>query len=444
MKRAAAVIAALVIAGAAGGGAYYQLIYRNKDSAQEGRVSSQSENAVYVDSVRAIAGLGSGTGLIERFAGIVEPQQTWSAKIENDKTVKETYVKEGDSVKEGDKLFTYDTKEDEDKLAQDEIDLERLQNDIETSKARLEQLNKEKSKAKQDDQLTYTTQILSEENVIKQDEYEIKTKELEISQLKEAIKRADVTSDLEGVVKSVASLSGSSSANGNESDAYITIMAVGDYRVKGTVNEQNIGSIFEGMPMLVFSRVDGQSWSGEITQIKRDAGQSNASDSYGDTSDSGTSSTNYPFYVELESSDGLILGQHVYLEADEGQHEARDGIWIPDYYINDEEDNGSAWVWAASDDNQLEMRDIIVGEYDTELGTYEILQGLDEDDYITTPADYLEAGLPVIYMDDAQYAGGTYDVNQDGDYWDGSLEEDWDYDEFVYEEETYEEETYEE
>lgn len=32
-------------------------------------------------------------------------------------------------------------------------------------------------------------------------------------------------------------------------------------------------------------------------------------------------STSYPFYVELESSEGLLLGQHVYIEQDNGLEE---------------------------------------------------------------------------------------------------------------------------
>ena len=35
---------------------------------------------------------------------------------------------------------------------------------------------------------------------------------------------------------------------------------------------------------------------------------------YGMASDEMTASSKYPFYVELDSTEGLILGQHVYLE----------------------------------------------------------------------------------------------------------------------------------
>ena len=71
--------------------------------------SSDSGDLVYVDSVTSIMGLGSGTGQLNRFAGVVEPQKTVTIKQSSDKKVKECYVKEGDEVKKGQKLFIYDT-----------------------------------------------------------------------------------------------------------------------------------------------------------------------------------------------------------------------------------------------------------------------------------------------------------------------------------------------
>ncbi|MDD3796629.1 MAG: efflux RND transporter periplasmic adaptor subunit, partial [Lachnospiraceae bacterium] len=320
MKKPIAVLLVLVLAGGASAGVYYHWFYKGAGSSTSGeRVSSDSENAVYVDSVSVLAGLGSGNGLIQRYAGVIEPQQTWEVKLENDRTVKECYVKEGDEVKEGQKLFIYDTTDDEDKLAQAQIDLERCQNEIDTSTARKAQLEKEKKSASADDQLTYTTQILTEENTIKKSQYEYKSKELEIEQLKTTIANAVISSELAGVVKSIND-PGSNSSNSDSSDsAYITVLEVGDYRVKGTVNEQNKDQIYDGMEMIVHSRVDESvTWHGTISEINLDKGESNTNSNSGfysgSSSDNGTSSTNYPFYVTLDSSDGLLLGQHVYME----------------------------------------------------------------------------------------------------------------------------------
>ena len=405
MKKVIAVVLVLVLA-AGGAGGFYYWKQKKEGAAVDGRISSSSEDAVYVDSVSVLAGLGSGNGVIQRYAGVIEPQQTWEVKLENERSVKECFVKEGDEVKDGQKLFVYDTTEDEDNLAKSEIELERYENEIETSKAQKEQLEKEKTKASADEQLDYTTRILTAENNIKQNEYEYKAKELEIKQLKEKIADAAVYSEMDGVVKSI---NDPNDNNGNgygymsdsSDSAYITILQVGDFRVKGTVNEQNKDQIYDGMEMLVHSRVDETvMWHGIITEIKLDKGENNSESSaysfYG--SDSSGSSTNYPFYVELDSSDGLILGQHVYLEPDQGQGEKKEGIWLYDYYFIQEE-NGDSYVWAASSSNTLEKRSVKLGEYDEDMATYQVLEGLDAEDYIIVPSDDLVEGLPVIYND---------------------------------------------
>ena len=96
--------------------------------------SSDSGDLVYVDSVTSIMGLGSGTGQLNRFAGVVEPQKTVTIKQSSDKKVKECYVKEGDEVKKGQKLFIYDTSEAEENLSSKEIEIDRIKMDIETIK----------------------------------------------------------------------------------------------------------------------------------------------------------------------------------------------------------------------------------------------------------------------------------------------------------------------
>ena len=118
--------------------------------------------------------------------------------------------------------------------------------------------------------------------------------------------------------------------------------------------------------------------------------------------DSGGSS-NYSFYVELDSSEGLMLGQHVYMEIDSGQNEVKEGLWIDDYYIMQED--GKAYVWLANDSNVIEKHEVTLGEYDDELFKYQITDGLAEDDYIAYPLDTISEGNPVIYNDTSSMGG---------------------------------------
>ena len=438
MKKAVIAFVVLGIVGAGGYGVYHHFFENTENS---GRVSSTSEDAVYVDQVSAITGFGSGNGLVQRYGGEVEPQETLEIKLESDRTVKQCFVKEGDDVKTGQRLFVYDTQDDEDKLAQAQIDIEKAQGDIEVSKKQIASYEKAKANASSDEQLEYTTNIMTAQTAIKQSEYEIKTKELEVSNLKKKIADATVTSELDGVVQKISDTSDNSNSyygSGSDSNAYITILSAGDYRIKGSVNEQNLQDLQDlynmGATIIVHSRVDdSKTWKGTISEIKTDKAEENDNNSYYYSSSGNADSSSYAFYVELENSDDLILGQHVYMEEDTGDEEQKDGLWLEDYYIM-QEDDGKAYVWMADKNNQLTKQEVTLGDYDEDEMKYEITDGLTEDDYITVPQDGIQEGAPVIYndasedtssmdgmggMDDGSWSDGC-DGMDDGSWSDGS------------------------
>ena len=123
-----------------------------------------------------------------------------------------------------------------------------------------------------------------------------------------------------------------------------------------------------------------------------------------------------------------MLGQHVYLEQDLGQANAKNGIWLDDYYIADNPD-GSHYVWAASPENKLEMRTVELGDADEELQQHQIVSGLSTEDYICQPQSALEEGLPVRY-NDASGEGETesmYNWDEGAAYVDDGYYDDEDY-----------------
>ncbi|MDO4324259.1 MAG: efflux RND transporter periplasmic adaptor subunit [Lachnospiraceae bacterium] len=422
MKKALVTVLILGLLGAGGYGVYHHFF---ENTGETERVSSDAENAVYVDQISAITGFGSGNGLVNRFGGEIKPQATLEVKLENDRTVKECFVKEGDEVKEGQRLFVYDTQDDEDKLAQAEIDIEKAEGDIEVAEKSIKSYEKDKANAtNSDDQLMATSGILSAQNDIKKSEYEIKSKKLEMEKLRQSIANATVTAEMAGIVQKISDSSSSDAysygygSSGNE-NVYITILAAGDFRVKGKINEQNLGQIDVGTEMIVYSRVDSSlTWKGVVSEVNTDNKEEENSDNMyyysGMSSDSGSS--NYAFYVDLENSEGLILGQHVYMEPDEGQNDKKDGLWLEDYYIMQED--GKAYVWMANASNVIEKHEITLGEYDEELMKYEVTDGLGAEDYIAYPTEMVEEGVPVIYNDfsDGQNA---MDMGDDPAAWEG-------------------------
>ena len=182
-----------------------------------------------------------------------------------------------------------------------------------------------------------------------------------------------------------------------DDSTYMTIVAVGDYRVKGSVSETNVWSLTEGDPVIIRSRVDDTAkWTGVISSINTDETEdsdesSDDMDYYMDDSSSGESASTYNFYVELDSDDGLMMGQHVFIEQDFGQDEEREGIWLPSAYIYMDEDK--YYVWRANRRDRLELHEVTVGEYDEDLDEYQILDGLDEDDYIASDTGSLQENM---------------------------------------------------
>ncbi len=88
----------------------------------------------------------------------------------------------------------------------------------------------------------------------------------------------------------------------------MSILTVGDYRVKGTVNETNVYSLSEGQSVILRSRVDEtKTWTGTIEKIDTENKQANNNNMLYDGSNSDNQSSKYPFYVKLDSADGLML-----------------------------------------------------------------------------------------------------------------------------------------
>ena len=102
---------------------------------------------------------------------------------------------------------------------------------------------------------------------------------------------------------------------------------------------------------------------------------------YGMVTDEMTTASKYPFYVELDDAEGLMLGQHVYIQPEIG--EGNVGISISDAFIA-YDDEGNPFIWAESR-GKLKKQAVMLGEYDMMMGTVQILEGLTEEDFIAFP-----------------------------------------------------------
>lgn len=414
----------LVLAGAAG--AIYYVLHNKKAS---------NEELVYATK---ISDLNGGYDLTEsRYMGTVESQEVKGVNRDSDKKVKELYVKEEDEVKAGDVLFEYDTESMELQLRQLELELTSINNNIATLNQQIASLTTEKAAAPAEEQLSYSAQIQNLQAQVNQANYDASAKQLEIDRQKLSMENTKVVAPMDGIIKTInennstsssVDSSNSNSDNGSDStsNAYITIMAKGDYRIKATASELTVRSMSEGQSMIVRSRVDDSTWTGTVTKIDLEHPDNGNNNDY--YMSSGTSATKYPFYISLDSTDGLMLGQHVYVEADYGQGSVKEGLWLDEFYIMQEDDG--AYVWAENAKGYIEKRKVELGEYDENMMRYEILSGLTEDDYIAYPEERVKEGMKVTHnyedieiddtADDGSYDDGSMD---DGSYDDGSMDD---------------------
>ena len=338
--------------------------------------------AVYVQSVKELAGFG-GIAPGDRFAGIVVSENVAQIQKDTDKTVAELLVREGDDVKEGDVLFSYDMDELQLQLDKLKLEKEQLVASIENYKDQIKDLEAARNRVSEANKLEYTVQIQSTQVDLKEAELNLKGKEAEIVRAKGILENVEVTAPVTGRVQSINE--GGTDNYGNPVP-YITIQQAGSYRVKGMLGELQRGGIMEGSRLKIVSRTDeSKFWMGTVTLVDyENPSQGSQYDMYyGMAADEMTSASKYPFYVELEDTDGLILGQHVYLEvfAEEGDTA---GISVSSAFICYDED-GSTYVWAENNRGKLEKRIVLLGEYNPMTDTMEILGGLTEEDFIAFP-----------------------------------------------------------
>ena len=335
---------------------------------------------VYVQSVGSLSAMG-GIAPGDRFAGLVVSEHVAEIEKDREKTIQELLVREGDDVKKGDPLFSYDTEQLQLTLEKQQLELEQLKASIENFKSQIKQLERERERVYGTAKLQYTVQIQSTQVDLKEAELNVKTKETEVEKSRELLENATVVSPVTGRIQSI-------SENGTDNQGnplpYITIQQAGSYRVKGMLGELQRGGVVEGSRMRILSRTnENQFWTGTVSLVDfENPTQDNGNNMYGMSVDEMTTSSKYPFYIELESTEGLLLGQHVYIELDAEEMEMT-GVPLSMSFVAYEED-GTPYVWAEHR-GRLEKRKITLGDMDEMTGLISVLEGLTAEDYIAFP-----------------------------------------------------------
>lgn len=351
--------------------------------------SGGSENEIaYVQSVGEICGLGA-VGIMERFAGVVTPKSETEIQKSQEEPVAEVKVKQGDTVTKDQVLFVYDTEQMKINMEKAKLELAQLKNSIAIKQKEKAALEKEKANAGSDQQLSYTLEIQSADAEIMETQYNISVKEKELEKMQTTLNALEVKSPVDGIVQSINE-KGETDDYGNPLP-YMTIVETGTYRVKGYINENNVAALGEGTAVEIQSRIDDAKWQGTISSIDLD-NPVQPQNQFSNSSDEETvSSSKYAFYVELTEDEGLMMGQHVYIQTGSTPVSEGADLMLPSYFINDVDTE--PWVWAQNTRGKLEKRKIVLGDYLEETDSYCITEGLTAEDYLAFPDEMLKEGM---------------------------------------------------
>ena len=341
---------------------------------------SNNQN-IYVQKVSTIIG---SSYTENRYSGVVESSETVDINQDGNKSITDMYVEAGQKVSKGDKLFSYDTTEASNSIAQKKLDIEAQNNEIQAQNNTIADYKAELNKG--GDKIEIQARINDASFAIRQAQNTIKATQTEIDQLNKQIENSTVLSTIDGIIKEV-NKDGGTDESGNQKPL-VSITQTTDFRVKGSISE--MGTISEGTSVIVRSRVnEDQIYKGTVTKVETDPQSNSNNNFYG--ADSSESASKYPFYVSLDNNKDLMLGQHVYIEADNGQSTKKKGIWLDASFIVSD-DNGNSYVWV-SEKGKLKKRKVELGKTDEETYTTKIKSGLSVDDYIAWADDSYSEGM---------------------------------------------------
>ncbi|MED4811579.1 efflux RND transporter periplasmic adaptor subunit [Bacillus atrophaeus] len=363
----------LVLAGVGFGAVYFFTHAKSVGGAEE----------PYAQSVSMF--MGEETASANSFSGKVEPEKQQKVYIDSEKgSIKKTYVKEGDKVKKGDKLFEYDTADNSDEVEQSNLDIEmanlqinRLEKTIADTEKKLKKADKEE-KSQLEDELDQARFDLKTSNL------ELKQHQKELANLTKSKGSNVITSKHDGIVQTVNQDIADGASGDQASGPYIQIVSTGAYLVKSQVNELLMDTIKKGSKVKITLKTGGEGeWTGKITDIgKLPAGteEDGQAESYGEE-EMNPQSSNYPFTILLDSHKGLEVGYHVNIDG-LGDDTNSDSVKLPSDMIV--QDDGEPYVWKTDEEQKAVKQTVEIGEPD-ENDMVEIKSGLTPEDYVIYP-----------------------------------------------------------
>lgn len=409
MNRKTILLGSTVILACAGLGGYVLLHQVNQQQAMK-MVDNKIDSLTVQDAVNN----SKKTSLV--LSGEVVANNSSKVKIDPSKgEVKEVFVKNGDTVTQGQPLFSYVTSQE--LTAQSaQYDAQAKANGIttaqtsasikwETYNRKLASLNALRNKYNSSKDESLLDQIKSAEDELAQALSDAKTADNEVTNAQIEAEKAQVTAQTEsdrmkydtvtadtaGTITSMNEDLPTQSKAKKEEETFIEIMDKSKTLVKGTVSEFDREKLSVGQRVDIVDRKDPKKrWSGTVTQVgtltTANAGNSNGGNKQQENPNQGK----FPYTVELDQGGEMpLVGSHSYVNVVENAPEAGKVVVNKAYTFSK---NGKTYVWKV-EGKKVKMKEVKTKKVSDRL--VEITEGLTMQDTISTPREGMKDGMEV-------------------------------------------------
>ena len=409
MNRKTILLGSTVILACAGLGGYVLLNQVNQKQAMQ-MVDNKIDSLTVQDAVNN----SKKTSLV--LSGEVVANNSSKVKIDPSKgEVKEVFVKNGDTVTQGQPLFSYVTSQE--LTAQSaQYDAQAKANGIttaqtsasikwETYNRKLASLNALRNKYNSSKDESLLDQIKSAEDELAQALSDAKTADNEVTNAQIEAEKAQVTAQTEsdrmkydtvtadtaGTITSMTEDLPTQSKAKKEEETFIEIMDKSKTLVKGTVSEFDREKLSVGQRVDIVDRKDPKKrWSGTVTQVgtltTANAGNSNGGNKQQENPNQGK----FPYTVELDQGGEMpLVGSHSYVNVVENAPEAGKVVVNKAYTFSK---NGKTYVWKV-EGKKVKMKEVKTKKVSDRL--VEITEGLTMQDTISTPREGMKDGMEV-------------------------------------------------
>ncbi len=409
MNRKTILLGSTVILACAGLGGYVLLHQVNQQQTMQ-MVDNKIDSLTVQDAVNN----SKKTSLV--LSGEVVANNSSKVKIDPSKgEVKEVFVKNGDTVTQGQPLFSYVTSQE--LTAQSaQYDAQAKANGIttaqtsasikwETYNRKLASLNALRNKYNSSKDESLLDQIKSAEDELAQALSDAKTADNEVTNAQIEAEKAQVTAQTEsdrmkydtvtadtaGTITSMNEDLPTQSKAKKEEETFIEIMDKSKTLVKGTVSEFDREKLSVGQRVDIVDRKDPKKrWSGTVTQVgtltTANAGNSNGGNKQQENPNQGK----FPYTVELDQGGEMpLVGSHSYVNVVENAPEAGKVVVNKAYTFSK---NGKTYVWKV-EGKKVKMKEVKTKKVSDRL--VEITEGLTMQDTISTPREGMKDGMEV-------------------------------------------------